>query len=250
MIGEGEAYSLICNGMPESNKFKNFEKLSINTLALNSTDLNSLHDNYFDNYAINNIIFKDSILWESLNSDKIFSKIIVKELQVITFTNTQLSQNNIYFDWRLFKSFTNLRAIYIENGVLGKLDSNFGSIPANTIITATFDNIKLELIEDNVFENWKNLKMLSITNNLIIDLNWIKSDFPELWLLDLRYNKLKTIPNNLIKWFPKLRVLKLAYNEIRTVSYEAIQPLLTLKEFSFEGILNFFQIFFTFEKLI
>ncbi len=98
MISEEEAYSLICNGMPESNKFKNFEKLSINSLALTlikSMDFKSLPDNYFDNYLINNIIFKDSILWDYLNSSEKFSGMKVNDLQVITFTNTELSNNNI-----------------------------------------------------------------------------------------------------------------------------------------------------------
>jgi Leucine-rich repeat (LRR) protein len=170
----------------------------------------------------------------------------VDDMKVLTFINVNLEDENPLF-WTVFKPFKNLRAIHIENGNLTKLDSSFGSIPAENILTAEFDNIGLEVIETKTFENWKSLKMLTITDNFIKNFEWI-SKSTELWNLDLRRNKIKTIPKNLHELLPNLRVLKLDGNNLRYIPYDAIK---NLKEFSFESIkINLFLNEIFFMKLI
>jgi len=192
----------------------------------------SKSNDYFSGISINNLVFRDSTLSGSSISSDIFSDMKVDDMKVLTFINVNLEDENPLF-WTIFKPFENLRAIHIENGKLTKLDSSFGSIPAKNILTAEFDNIGLEVIETNTFENWKSLKMLTITDNLIIDFEWIPKS-TELWNLDLRRNKIKTIPKNLHELLPNLRVLKLDDNNLRYIPYDAIK---NLKEFSFEGII-------------
>jgi Leucine-rich repeat (LRR) protein len=187
-------------------------------------------------------VFEDSTLSGSSISMDIFSDMKVDDMKVLTFINVNLEDENPSF-WTVFKPFKNLRAIHIEKGKLTKLDLNFGSILAENILTAEFDNIGLEVIETNTFENWKSLKMLTITDNFIKDFEWIPKS-TELWNLDLRRNKIKTIPKNLHELLPNLRVLKLDDNNLRYIPYDAIK---NLKEFSFESIkINLFlnEIFF------
>jgi Leucine-rich repeat (LRR) protein len=191
----------------------------------------SKSNDYFSEISINNLVFRDSTLSGSSISLDIFSDMKVEDMKVLTFINVNFEDENHLF-WKIFKPFKNLRAIHIENGNLTKLDSSFGSLPAENILTAEFDNIGLEVIETNTFENWKSLKMLTITDNFIKDFEWI-SKSTELWNLDLRRNKIKTIPKNLNELLPNLRVLKLDDNNLRYIPYDAIK---NLKEFSFEGI--------------
>jgi Leucine-rich repeat (LRR) protein len=192
----------------------------------------SKSNDYFSGISINNLVFRDSTLSGSSISSDIFSDMKVDDMKVLTFINVNLEDENPLF-WTIFKPFENLRAIHIENGKLTKLDSSFGSIPAENILTAEFDNIGLEVIETNTFKNWKSLKMLTITDNLIKHFEWIPKS-TELWNLDLRRNKIKTIPKNLHELLPNLRVLKLDDNNLRYIPYDAIK---NLKEFSFEGII-------------
>jgi Leucine-rich repeat (LRR) protein len=213
-------------------KFKFFKDRSINTLALEGMGFESKSNDYFSGQSISNLVFEDSTLSGSLISLDIFSDMKVDDMKVLTFINVNLEDENPLF-WTIFKPFKNLRAIHIENGKLTKLDSSFGSLPAENILTAEFDNIGLEVIETNTFENWKSLKMLTITDNFIKDFEWI-SKSTELWNLDLRRNKIKTIPKNLNELLPNLRVLKLDDNNLRYIPYDAIK---NLKEFSFEGII-------------
>jgi Leucine-rich repeat (LRR) protein len=223
---------LVCEGLPESENFKFFKDHPITTLALEGMGFESKSNDYFSGISINNLVFRDSKLSGSSISLDIFSDMKFDEVKVLTFINFNLEDENPLF-WTIFKPFKNLRAIHIENANITKLDSSFSSLPAENILTAEFDNIGLEVIETNTFVNWKSLKMLTITDNFIIDLEWIpKSN--ELWNLDLRRNKIKTIPKNLHELLPNLRVLKLDDNNLRYIPYDAIK---NLKEFSFEGII-------------
>jgi Leucine-rich repeat (LRR) protein len=232
----------VCKGLPQSENFKFFKDHPITTLALEGMGFESKSNDYFSGISINNLVFRDSTLSGSSISMDIFSDMKVDDMKVLTFINVNLEDENPSF-WTVFKPFKNLRAIHIEKGKLTKLDLNFGSILAENILTAEFDNIGLEVIETNTFENWKSLKMLTITDNFIKDFEWIPKS-TELWNLDLRRNKIKTIPKNLHELLPNLRVLKLDDNNLRYIPYDAIK---NLKEFSFESIkINLFlnEIFF------
>jgi Leucine-rich repeat (LRR) protein len=156
------------------------------------------------------------------------------------------SINNIFqndlnlFDWEVFLNFKNIKAIHFEGGKLINLDSKFGNIFGDNILTAFFDNTKLENIETNVFKKWLKLKMLTINRNLIYDITWISSELPNLWYLDLRFNKLLYVSQDLISKLPSLRVLKLDDNKIRVISFTSIEPLLSINEFSFEKTIGKF----------
>jgi hypothetical protein len=153
----------------------------------------------------------------------------------LTFINNILENNVYIIEWKIFQKFINLKAIHIEGGKLVNLYySTFGETFGENILTATFDNTNLDYIEAHVFVNWVKLKMLTIKRNLIHDMTWISAKLPNLWYLDLRFNKLNYVPQDLISNLPSLRILKLSDNKIRVISFDAIEPLLSINEFSFE----------------
>lgn len=78
--------------------------------------------------------------------------------------------------------------------------------------------------------------MLTISRNLIEDLDWMPLDLKDLWYLDLRRNKIKSFPQVLVESLISLRVLKLGENQIRTISENTMKSFLNLKEFSFDKI--------------
>jgi Leucine-rich repeat (LRR) protein len=233
-----KAMSLICYDTQEFD-IKQINLLNgqnINTFALRNMSFHSNPDDFFE-LTVNNLIITDSRLDENKIDEpqdgiKIFSNLDIENLFVLTFINNKNSFNII--GWKFFQKFVNLKAIHIEGGKLESLNSMFDSTFGKNILTATFDNTNLDNIEKNIFEKWIKLKMLTITRNLIHDMTWISSKLPNLWYLDLRFNKLNYIPQDLIPNLPSLRILKLGDNKIRVISFAAIVPLLNINEFSFE----------------
>jgi hypothetical protein len=236
-----EAMSLICNGYEEFD-IKQINVLNgqnINTLVLRNMSFYSNPDDFL-NLTINNLIITDSRFDENkidepLHGIKIFSNLDIENLFVLTFINNILENGINTIEWDFFQKLINLKAIHIEGGKLENLYySTFGETFGENILTATFDNTNLDYIETNVFVNWVKLKMLTITRNLIHDMTWISSKLPNLWYLDLKFNKLSYVPQDLISNLPSLRILKLGDNKIRVISFAAIEPLLNINEFSFE----------------
>ncbi len=237
---------MICNGNEESDiKQLNLLKgQSINTLAFRKINFYSNPKDFLDLNVSNLIITESNIdeikINEPLHGIKIFSKLNTEKLDVLTSIDNIFQNDLNIFDWEVFKNFQNIKAIHFEGGKLLKLDSKFGSIFGGNILTATFDNTKLENIETNVFEKWLKLKMLTINRNLIDDVTWISSELPNLWYLDLRFNKLLYISQDLISKLPSLRVFKLGDNKIRVISFTSIEPLSSINEFSFEKTIGKF----------
>jgi hypothetical protein len=233
--------SLICNGNEEfdAKQINLLNGQNINTLVFRKMDFYSNPDDFL-NLTINNLIVTDSRIDENkidepLDGIKLFSNLDIENLFVLTSINNIFENDNTdILQWYFFHKFINLKAIHIEGGKLEKLYSSFGWIFGQNILTATFDNTNLDNIEKNVFANWVKLKMLTITRNLIHDITWISSKLPNLWYLDLRFNKLIYVPQDLISNLPSLRILKLSDNKIRVISFDAIEPLLSINEFSFE----------------
>jgi hypothetical protein len=195
--------------------------------------------NQFNYLFVSNLIITESNIDEKkldnqVDGFKLFLELHTESLQVLTFIDNILQTDSNQFKWEVFLNFKNLKAIHIEGGKLENLDLKFGNIFDGNIITATFDNTKLEIIERNVFEKWTKLKMLTINRNSIHDMTWIASKLPDLWYLDLRFNKLVYVPQDLISNLPSLRVFKLDDNKIRIISFTAIESLLSINEFSFE----------------
>jgi hypothetical protein len=56
--------------------------------------------------------------------------------------------------------------------------------------------------------------------------------------LDLKFNKLVYVPQDVISNLPLLRVFKLGDSKIRVISFTAIEPLLSISEFSFEKTIS------------
>jgi Leucine-rich repeat (LRR) protein len=209
-----------------------------------NVDINKLAEKCLNGLIVNNLVFKEGGLNadtrnNSKNNDKIFDGLKPEKLFVLTFLDVVLQTETSVMNWKVFEYFKELKAIHIENGTLNSLDNDFYLIPHQNILTITFNNNKLEKIEKSVFNDWNQLKMMTINDNLIEDLDWITSELPALWYLDLRYNKLTNIPKGLEDKLPSLRVLKLGDNVIRTfpdLTLESLgrHSLLKINEFSFD----------------
>jgi hypothetical protein len=204
---------------------------------------------------VNNLVFKGGGLNENTekdpqNNDKIFNGLNPEKLFVLTFLNVELQIKESIMNWKVFEYFKELKAIHIEGGTLKTLNYSFSLIPHQNILTITFNNNKLEKIEESVFNGWDQLKMMTINNNLIEDLDWITSKLPALWYLDLRYNKLKNIPKEFEEKFPFLRVLKLGDNVITTLPDLTLGSLLEMNEFSFDKKSKYINKIFLIHKIV
>jgi len=89
---------LICNGSPETNELKFFDKLSINTFVFEKANFDYMPNNYWDGYSINNLVFKNSYLGSEENVRPL-TGLNVTNLKVLTFINSELQD----FDWNTFK---------------------------------------------------------------------------------------------------------------------------------------------------
>jgi len=215
-------------------------------LKLSGINLNSLPDKYLKDLSVNNLVLTNSRINENPKKDSqnkfhILTDLNIDSLKVITFINVKLQTGPDRFEWSAIESFKNLQAIHIEGGNLEIIDQDFKKIEAQNLLVLTLDNIQLKIIEKDVFNDWMSLRMLTINRNLIKKLDWMPLVMPNLWYLDLRFNKLESIPEGLDKTLPSLRVLKLGNNEIRVMPYSTVKPLFnrTNLEFSFykqEGI--------------
>ncbi len=197
-----------------------------------------LEDKYFNGLSINNVIFEGKI--SQIHSfDKSISPFTgINELQVITLLKINLKD----FNWEALKDKVNLKAIHIEGCHLESLEkSGFNSIKDINLITLTIIDSNLKQIEGLTFENWKSLKMLTITHNKDLkDLNWInkEANFADLWYLDLKDNYIEIIPQNFFSALPKLKVLKLDNNHLKELDWNMLEPVLpNLREFSLYGSL-------------
>jgi Leucine-rich repeat (LRR) protein len=204
---------------------------------LKETDVyNKLEDKYFNGLSINNVLFEGQFS-QIKSFDKSISPFTgINELQVITLLEISLKD----FNWEALKDKLNLKAIHIERCHLESLEkSGFNSIKDINLIILTIDDSKLKQIEDLTFENWKSLKMLTITKNKDLkDLNWInkQTNFADLWYLDLSDNKIEIIPPNFFSALPKLKVLKLDNNYLKELDWNVLEPVLPhLREFSLYG---------------
>jgi Leucine-rich repeat (LRR) protein len=221
-----------------------------------NVDFNKLAEKCLNGLIVNNLVFKEGGLNAGAqknpqNNEEIFNGLKPEKLFVLTFFDVELQTGGSVMNWTVFNYFKELKAIHIEGGTLSNLNDDFGLIPHQKIFTITLNNNKLEKIEKSVFINgWDQLKMMTINNNSIEDLDWITSKLPALWYLDLRFNKLKNIPKGFEQKFPSLRVLKLGDNLIRVLPDLTLGSLLEIKEFSFYKKGNYINKVFLTHKIV
>ncbi len=109
------------------------------------------------------------------------------------------------------------------------------------MISLSLINCKIEIISENEFDHWPHLRMVSLARNLIKALKscWFSVKLPELWSLDLSYNKISTIDRELFSKMPSLRRLRLDNNELKNLNWNNLNIFdyfpASLKEFTFES---------------
>lgn len=125
------------------------------------------------------------------------------------------TSNNGINELTPFVNCPNLATIMIRN-------DKVSSIPAS-VFKACFNLISLQLmnhtlssssIDANAFDGLRNLTVLVLTFNSITSLNSNWFIFPKLTYLDLSYNRIENLDENVFRQLPSLNILYLQYNQI------------------------------------
>ena len=105
------------------------------------------------------------------------------------------------------------------------------------IISFSLIDCNITSIQTNLMNTWFELKMISLSNNMINELkrSWFHSTLPSLWSLDLSYNMIETIPQDFFNGMTAIRKLRLDNNRLKTLHKSWFQPIWPLlREFSID----------------
>jgi hypothetical protein len=106
----------------------------------------------------------------------------------------------------------------------------FFRIPGNDEVSSlSFVDNNIELIGSSAFDDFKNLKRLSLSHNNLYNFNPKILSNLKLEELDLSYNKLNTLANLQFEGLSDLKTLNLQGNALQHVPYKALNVLTSLE---------------------
>lgn len=141
------------------------------------------------------------------------------------------------------RDLSSVGVIYVGNSTLLKLPSIiFSKVP--NLLTFSASDIQLMQIYRDDFQDAHNLTSLSLSKNMIRDLeNGILAHLRKLRKLDISHNLITSISEETFKGCgDDLRQLDLSYNKISNLDYSSLVPLAHEKNFPLELKLDFNQI--------
>ncbi|XP_035217077.1 uncharacterized protein LOC118190475 [Stegodyphus dumicola] len=209
----------------------------ISTFELNSVALEALPDDLFGNIeaeAMATLIF-DHV---SLDLLSVPGYDPFKQIEH-TLHKFEIYDSASVFAWNvtLLSSMQNLETFIIENSEVISLSQEFDFWPNLTFIQLI--NCSIRWLHIKAFKRNMKLAVLSLANNLITKV--LSSMFPQpayyLWSLDLSYNRLNWLPEDLFNSMFSLRELKLDNNHFKDVSVSLFIPVWnTLNNLWLDGI--------------
>lgn len=184
---------------------------------------------------MNNLEIINSDLSHYISDAKVFGGLNKDALKVLTFVDSKLSKGGERMKWTDFSGFGDLKTLTIKGGQLLELESDFRGISKNQLFSVTIESTELKSIDDNSFEDFKRLKMLTIAKNAITSLDWLLQMESPLWYLDLRQNQLTSFPLEVAEKLIHLKNLKIGGNQIHVIASDTAKILMTkVAEVSFE----------------
>ena len=177
------------------------------------------------------------------------SPIIYLNSDVRDLINEQKSLKRLKFnrmdmiDWKwdqLFGNLSKLREFSMQTSTISSpLFRHSDPFTTNdNLISFSVTNCAISSIEENVMSQWTQLKMISLANNCIKDLNrkWLAPNLKKLWSLDLSFNSIDYIPKDFFIGMTALRKLRLDNNSLKTLKKLWFEPIWAgLHEFWIDG---------------
>ena len=158
-------------------------------------------------FEIHDVDFNCDVVNLEINHPKTKISKISNPMDANSKTFSIIHQQMTYFPLHLYKTFTYLRSILVDQSQLkALLKHNFEGLQHLEVITLINNNISL--IEIGVFD-----------------------DVPQLKRLDLAHNNIQSLPPRLFIKLDQLEALNLAFNELTTISSELLPPNNSVKEF-------------------
>ncbi len=95
----------------------------------------------------------------------------------------------------------------------------------NSLISLSLINSGIRSIHEQQFDDWPNLRIVSLSHNSIKLLNrkWFSKTLKDLWSLDLSYNKIVRISHDFFTGMTSLRKLRLDNNKLMTLPIDSIE---------------------------
>uniref|UniRef100_A0A0N5A2G2 LRRCT domain-containing protein n=1 Tax=Parastrongyloides trichosuri TaxID=131310 RepID=A0A0N5A2G2_PARTI len=253
-----------------------FEKLE--TLYIVKNDINFIENGFFEGFKnlkklnlaknkleiINSSTFKGLENLEHLNLEGNEIQFIEKDaflgLKKLQFLN--LGNNNIFqlylsdlpnlqkvhlfynaidnLTELIFDNLKSLKYLNMDNNPIARINNTDLETLAGSpdMEFLSFAHSKIEIIEPKAFENVKNLKILSMMDNDIIEIGNDKSflkPLTKLTTLILSSNRIETIERNDLKGLKDIKILNLENNMIVNISSGALDSITTLENLYLNG---------------
>lgn len=221
--------SLICNS---DSQLEQYKQLPIHTLAINGTP-NDIQETLvvtnFNHLIIQNAQFNVSSRQEGSHDKSIVhqSLTIVRSSNVAVWSWANFNFKHIYFEDCL------LNPIY-EKSSHKVVTSDF--LPSN-LLSLSFINCRIVNIGYGALSFLNSIRSLTITHNHLTTFSRLAlpDEAPDLWSIDLSYNKIETLSDSFTNNLPSLKELNLRNNQLLTLPVDFFHSSLLLSLIDLAG---------------
>ncbi|KFM64462.1 G-protein coupled receptor GRL101, partial [Stegodyphus mimosarum] len=122
------------------------------------------------------------------------------------------------WDWSQLNRLQRLHLLEVSSVVLHSIDEPFPNLPTLSVLGIL--KAEISYIHKNAFASLKSLRILSLKENGITELNRDMLPMPaeELAVIDLSSNELTSLPDNMFEGMPSLADVNLDHNKFSTLS--------------------------------
>lgn len=240
-----KSVSVICDidGKLDDKRFHHLAKFSsVNTLALGVVGDITFDDLHFGrrNVLLTHLYVQDTRSIGRRNALKRLPNLNINGLTLKYLTMIGLN----LLEFRLNQvSWSGLRGVHIQDCQLKSLNQNnlgplnkFPTLRTFTILSGI--ESPLEKIDNQVFNDCTNLRMLTIKKGRLTTMDWLRNNLHQLWYVDLSDNLIETLPEDIFseQYMPKLRELNLDNNNFKILHWNQLMPgLKKMSTFSING---------------
>ncbi|CAL1283226.1 unnamed protein product [Larinioides sclopetarius] len=210
---------ITCKDATDANELEksllNLQNQSVQTLYIIDSSLMYLPSDVFKGLEVQKLHLINSTVQDLTESEVAFEG-LGNSLEVLIIEECRIFNG---FNWDEFRNLRNLVTLKTVKAGLLDIDSDIGDIAHLPLKELHLTQDSISYIDDRAFTKFKNLMILSLKRNHISVLkrSMFPNPAPKLTVINLSYNAIDTLPEDMFMNMPGLMSILLAGNNLITV---------------------------------